>query len=111
MCEVQGQQRISPGQLGVRHSPVQSARDHQVKDQPQIAGDADGDALADPAQPVTVRPSTDPIGGSTVRRMNGLARRTRTQLVARDPRPQCLQVGLDVRQLGQCPMPLVGDGP
>ena len=39
-----------PAELRPGGAPVQAAGDHQVKDEPEIAVESDGDALADAAQ-------------------------------------------------------------
>ena len=48
-----------------------------MEDEPELAVEPEDDALAEPAQLDYARPSASLIGGTAVRRMNGLARRTR----------------------------------
>ncbi len=50
MREIEGSQVLAPRQLRSWWAPVQAPGNHQVKHQPEIAIDADGDALADTAQ-------------------------------------------------------------
>ena len=50
MRKVEGGQILSPGQLCSWRPPVQPPGNHQVKHQPEIAFDTDGDALADAPQ-------------------------------------------------------------
>ena len=57
---------------------MKAAGDHQVEHEPEVVVEADGDAFADAAQSgdcaaLRLRVS----GGTTVRRRNGLAMRTR----------------------------------
>ena len=57
---------------------MQSSGDHQVQHEPEVALEADRDALADPRRSSrTAQPSTAASGGSTVRKSETLATRTR----------------------------------
>src|ERR1019366_1401725 len=47
VVKVEGCQPIAAGKLGLRRLPMQAAGNHEVEHQPQVAVDADGDALAD----------------------------------------------------------------
>ena len=88
-------------------SPVQTAGDHQMEHQPELAVERRSRCACRAGAARARRgPRASLGGGSTVRRMNGLARRTRssgrpTSLRAADG----MQVGLDVGQLGQGAQP------
>ena len=68
---------IAAGKLRARGAPVQPPGDHQVQHQPQIIVEADGDALADPAQLRDLTALRPESGGAAVRSKKGLLRRTR----------------------------------
>ena len=48
--EVEGEQPVAAGELGLRRTPVQAAGDHEMDHEPETAFETDGDALADAAQ-------------------------------------------------------------
>ena len=48
--EVEGRETITAGKPRVLRAPMQAACDHQVENEPEVAIDPDGDALADAAQ-------------------------------------------------------------
>ena len=48
--EVEGRETITAGKPDVLRAPMQAACDHQVENEPEVAIDPDGDALADAAQ-------------------------------------------------------------
>ena len=74
--EIEGGERLPAGEFGLRGTPVEAAGDHEVQDEPEIAVDANGDALADAAQGADGAAFGAESGGSTVRRTKMLARRT-----------------------------------
>ena len=47
--KVEGGEGVAAGEFGLSGLPVQAAGDHEVQHQPEVAFDADGDALADAA--------------------------------------------------------------
>jgi hypothetical protein len=48
--KIEASKGVSPSQLCIRRLPMQAAGNHQVQDEPEVAIDADGNPLADPAQ-------------------------------------------------------------
>ncbi len=53
--EVESEERLAAGELGLRRTPVETAGDHEMKDEPEVAGvrggiEANSDALADAAE-------------------------------------------------------------
>src|SRR4051794_26019759 len=48
--KIEGGEVPAAGKRGAWRPPVEAARDHQVKHEPEIALDSDGDAFADTAQ-------------------------------------------------------------
>jgi hypothetical protein len=48
--EIEGGEGVSSGELCLRRAPVETAGDHEMENQPEVAFDADGDALADAAE-------------------------------------------------------------
>ena len=102
--EVEGEKRVAAGELGVAAAPVQTAGDHEMQDQPKVAVEADGDALADAAQSaVTMRPSTAAMGGSTVRRRKRSCEANALERLAQDAGFERGDIGGDVGQFGHLP--------
>jgi hypothetical protein len=48
--EIEGGEGVASGEFGLGRAPVETAGDHEVKNQPEIAFNTDGDALADAAE-------------------------------------------------------------
>jgi hypothetical protein len=103
MGEIESREGILASQDGSRLTPVEAAGDHQVKHEPEIAGKADGDALADTAQ------SGDLAGfDGGERRIDGAEQEGRAdtdafQDPAGDARVESLQIDRNIRQFGHAP--------
>ena len=98
--KIEGRQAALLGDLRARLLPMQAARDHQVQDQPEVALEAERDALAE-AQDFGCRTALE----SRKRRRDaaqqkGAAAPDPGQGLAEDPRLQRLDVVVDVGQLG-----------
>lgn len=89
-----------PCALGAARLPLQTTGDHQVEHHEPLPRESDHDALAEPAEGLHP-PSQEALQGRLNRaQQEGAAHPGHLQRLPADPRPQRLQVDLDVRMLG-----------
>ena len=98
--EVEGREPDPAGRLGPVPLPTQTAGDHQVENDVQVAGEAEHDALAEPAQ-VFDRPS-DQLGDRRIDRAQDerAGQPHALERLADNAGAQGLEVDGDVGQLG-----------
>lgn len=100
MGEVEGSKRIAAGEFCIGCAPMQSARNHEVDDEPEIAVEAEGDAFAHIAQlahGVAVDGGKWRVDGSEEKRRGDADLFER---LAKHARLKRFKVGQDVGELG-----------
>ena len=89
---------VAAAELRARGPPVQAPGDHQVKHEPEVVVEADGDALADAAQLADVRPSTSATAAGRAQQ-KGAGDANMLERLADDALFERVDVGGDVGQL------------
>jgi hypothetical protein len=98
--EIESGEVVAAREAGLRWAPVQTASDHEMEDQPEIAVQADGNALADAAKLANVAA----VCGAK-RRFDRTQQKRATQAHARERLPEdawfeSIYVGSNIRKLG-----------